>query len=287
MQETGSGPLGGTWSIKNALPMPAYQPVKPKKRLGQHFLKDTSIAQKVAGSLTGHGNYKLVVEVGPGTGALTNYLVDHPDFRWMGVEVDRDAIAFLRGKYPALADHVLEQDFLRIDVERFFGKEQFAVAGNFPYNISTQILFKVLEHRDQVPEVVGMFQKEVAQRIASGPGNKVYGILSVLLQAFYEVELLFQVSEHVFEPPPKVKSAVIRMKRREDFTLACDEKKFFAVVKTAFNQRRKTLRNALRSMNIDWEKLPDQLSGLRAERLEVVDYVQLVNAIGISSSHNQ
>ena len=267
--------------------MPAYQPVKPKKRLGQHFLKDDSIAEKVAGSLTGHGGYDLVVEVGPGTGALTKYLVDHPDFRWMGVEVDRESVGFLRKTYPALADHVLEKDFLRLDVTRYFGDGQFAVAGNFPYNISTQILFKVLEHRDQVPELVGMFQKEVAQRIASGSGNKVYGILSVLVQAFYEVELLFQVSEHVFDPPPKVKSAVIRIKRREDFSLACDEKKFFVLVKTAFNQRRKTLRNALRSMNIDWDQVPDHLPGLRAERLEVNDFVQLVNAVGISSSHNQ
>ena len=286
MPGTVSGTSGGTWSI-NYIPMPAYQPVKPKKRLGQHFLKDDSIAEKVAGSLTGHGGYDLVVEVGPGTGALTKYLVDHPDFRWMGVEVDRESVDFLRKTYPVLADHVLEKDFLRLDVTRYFGDGQFAVAGNFPYNISTQILFKVLEHRDQVPELVGMFQKEVAQRIASGPGNKVYGILSVLVQAFYEVELLFQVSEHVFDPPPKVKSAVIRIKRREDFSLACDEKKFFVLVKTAFNQRRKTLRNALRSMNIDWEQVPDHLSGLRAERLEVKDFVQLVNAVGISSSHNQ
>lgn len=267
--------------------MCAFQPVKPKKRLGQHFLKDASIAEKVAGSLTGHGGYDLVVEVGPGTGALTKYLVDHPDFRWMGVEVDRESVDFLRMTYPALTDQVLEKDFLRLDMPHYFGKGQFAVAGNFPYNISTQILFKVLEHRDQVPELVGMFQKEVAQRIATGPGSKVYGILSVLVQAFYEVELLFQVSEHVFDPPPKVKSAVIRIKRRENFSLACDEKKFFVLVKTAFNQRRKTLRNALRSMNIDWEKLPDNMSGLRAERLEVEDFVQLVNAIGISSSHNQ
>lgn len=253
--------------------------VRPKKHLGQHFLKDASVAQRVAGSLTGHGGYKLVVEVGPGTGALSKFLIGHPEFRWVGVDVDRDAIAFLRTSHPGLMDQILEADFLRLDVTRHFGEESFAVVGNFPYNISSQILFKVLELRYRVPEMVGMFQKEVAQRIATGPGSKTYGILSVLTQAFFDVELLFQVSEHVFDPPPKVKSAVIRLQRKAEFHLDCDEKLFFTVVKTAFNQRRKTLRNALRPMNVNWDLLPVDMPGLRAERLGVDEFVNITRSL--------
>jgi 16S rRNA (adenine1518-N6/adenine1519-N6)-dimethyltransferase len=260
--------------------MPSAQPVRPKKHLGQHFLRDASVAERVARSLSGHGGYGLVLEVGPGTGALSDFLIRDPRFRWMGIEVDRESVAWWRDTYPDLKDNVLEADFLKLDIPGTIGPEPFAVAGNFPYNISTQILFKVLEHRQQVPELVGMFQKEVAQRVAVGPGSKTYGILSVLCQAFYDVELLFQVSEHVFVPPPKVKSAVIRMRRKENFSLGCDEKLFFSIVKTAFNQRRKTLRNALRSMQINWDRLPEKLPGLRAERLGVADFVEIVHAAG-------
>lgn len=193
--------------------------------------------------------------------------------------MDRESIVYLQAHYPDRKDQLIEADFLRLDIRNTIGTEPFALVGNFPYNISSQILFKVLDNRRQVPEMVGMFQKEVAQRVAAGPGGKVYGILSVLCQAFYEVELLFQVSEHVFVPPPKVKSAVIRLRRRENDRLDCDEKLFFQVVKTAFNQRRKTLRNALGSIRVNWELLPDHLPGLRAERLGVEDFASIVRAV--------
>lgn len=249
--------------------------VQPKKHLGQHFLRDENIARKVAASLTLYGDYKDVLEVGPGTGALTRWLVNNPDFSWTGFDVDEESIAFLKTQYPDRQDAILNQDFLKAQFETWFDQKQFAVIGNFPYNISSQILFKVLEYRYQIPEVVGMFQREVAARIASMPGNKVYGILSVLTQAFYDVELLFQVGEQAFIPPPKVKSAVIRLRRKVLFTLDCDEKLFFSVVKTAFNQRRKTLHNALKSMPVDWSLLPVHFASRRAEQLEVADFVTI------------
>jgi len=237
------------------------------------------VARRVADSLTGHQGYGLVLEVGPGTGALSRHLVDRPGFRWMGIEVDRESIAYLHRHFPDWAPRVVEADFLRLDVGAWIGKEPFAVAGNFPYHISSQILFKVLQHRQQVPEVVGMFQKEVAERIASGPGNKTYGILSVLMQAYYRVELLFTVSHTVFEPPPKVQSAVLRLRRKEDISLGCDEDLFVRVVKTAFNQRRKTLRNALKIMQPDWDALPEGMGSLRAEALGVPGFVTLTRQV--------
>ncbi len=249
--------------------------VQPKKHLGQHFLRDENIARKVASSLTHGEGYKDVLEVGPGTGALTRWLINNPDFSWTGFDVDEESVAFLKTQYPEKQSAILNQDFLKAHLESWFDQRQFAVIGNFPYNISSQILFKVLEYRLQIPEVVGMFQREVASRIASMPGNKVYGILSVLTQAFYDVELLFQVGEQAFIPPPKVKSAVIRMRRKELFTLDCDEKLFFSVVKTAFNQRRKTLRNALKSMSVDWSLLPVHFAGQRAEQLDVAEFVMI------------
>jgi 16S rRNA (adenine1518-N6/adenine1519-N6)-dimethyltransferase len=252
--------------------------VHPKKHLGQHFLQDENIAVKICESLTLHKNYKHVLEIGPGTGVLTKYLFESTNFQTTLIEVDRDAYGFLMEKYPEHQKEIIYGDFLRFDINSRFD-EPFGVIGNFPYNISTQILFKVLENRDKVPEVVGMFQKEVAQRIASPPGSKQYGILSVLLQAFYDIEYLFTVSEHVFYPPPKIKSAVIRLRRNKVESLNCDEKLFVAVVKTAFNQRRKTLRNALSSFKKENVSLSDPIFNKRAEQLGVEEFVGITRII--------
>lgn len=249
--------------------------VHPKKSLGQHFLADANIARKIAGSLTGHGDYKAVVEVGPGTGMLSQFLLNNKDVKWVGLDVDRDAIAYLKERFPGFKDNIIQADFLQADLKQFSDEGQLAVIGNFPYNISTQIMFRVLQQRNTVPEAVGMFQKEVARRIASPPGSKEYGILSVLTQAFYHVEILFNVEPHVFVPPPRVQSSVIRCRRKKIFQLQCDEKMFFAVVKTAFNQRRKTLRNSLKSMKVNWEALPAGMAGQRPEQLDVADFVNI------------
>ncbi len=250
--------------------------VKPKKHLGQHFLKDHKIASDIADALTGHGNYKAILEVGPGTGVLTQFLMEK-EFAVHAIEMDRESVAYLKQNFIQLTDNLIEGDFLKMD----FGSitdQPLAVIGNFPYNISTQIFFKVLENKDQVPEIVGMLQKEVAERIAAPPGSKTYGILSVLLQAFYDIEYLFTVPPEVFNPPPKVHSAVIRLKRNSVKELDCDERKFKTVVKTAFNQRRKTLRNALKSLT--FTTAPNEhLLTLRAERLSVEDYVQITRCL--------
>ncbi len=249
--------------------------VHPKKSLGQHFLADANIARKIAGSLTGYGDYKVVVEVGPGTGMLSQFLLKNKDFMWFGLDVDRDAIAYIQERFPAFKDHIIQADFLRADLMQFADERQLAVIGNFPYNISTQIMFRVLHERTNIPEMVGMFQKEVARRIASPPGSKEYGILSVLTQAFYDVEILFNVEPHVFVPPPKVQSSVIRCRRKATYNLDCNEKMFFAVVKTAFNQRRKTLRNSLKSMHVNWSSLPTGIPGQRPEQLGVNEFVAI------------
>jgi 16S rRNA (adenine1518-N6/adenine1519-N6)-dimethyltransferase len=250
------------------------QYVRPKKHLGQHFLRDENIARNIASSLTIHGGYKNVVEVGPGMGVLSKYLMEDARIRWFGVEVDRDSVAWLREHYPLAEERIIEGDFLKLPLDRLFEDQPIAVIGNFPYNISSQILFKALEHRKQVTELVGMFQKEVARRVASPPGNKDYGILSVLCQAFYQVEYLFQVDEHVFQPPPKVKSAVIRLKRKPG-EIPCDPRLLFTLVKTAFNQRRKTLRNSLKGLPVDWDALPDYLPGKRPEQLGLEEFFLL------------
>ncbi len=247
--------------------------VRAKKHLGQHFLKDESISKAIADALQFHLNYNSVIEVGPGMGVLTKYLVKNTAIKnFKVVEIDRESVAFLKVNYPDL--QILEADFLQLNLEELFD-QNFAVIGNFPYNISTQILFKVLDYRDKVPEVVGMFQKEVAERIAAPPGSKTYGITSVLLQAFYDIEYLFTVEPHVFNPPPKVKSAVIRLKRNTRAQLPCDETLFFKIVKTGFNQRRKTLHNALKSLNL---QVPEEYKTLRAEVLSVEDYIKIVLA---------
>lgn len=249
-------------------------PVKAKKHLGQHFLTDLNIAQKIVNALPADG--RPVVEIGPGTGVLTQYLIDRENF--MAFDIDTESIEFLKQKYPQHADKVRYQDFLEADLSPFASNGPFYVVGNFPYNISTQIMFKVLEHRNDVTALVGMFQKEVAQRIAEKPGSKTYGILSVLLQAFYRIEYLFTVSEHVFNPPPKVKSAVIRLTRNTTVLLDCNEDLFFKVVKASFNQRRKTVRNSIKVLSGN-AVVDSPLLDKRAEQLSVADFVSLTNKV--------
>lgn len=255
--------------------------VKAKKHLGQHFLNDDSISQDIANSLSLHGDYKSLIEVGPGTGALTKFLLSNEKYTTWVAEVDTESIAYLEKFYPQLHGRILNEDFLKMDFDKHFSGK-FAVIGNFPYNISTQILFRVYENKERVPEVVGMFQKEVAERICRGPGSKEYGIMSVLLQAYYTCEYLFTVHEHVFTPPPKVKSGVIRLVRNDVESLPCDEVFFKVVVKTAFNQRRKTLRNSIKQLNPTGLNHP--LFDKRPEQLGVAEFVELTNFLAPAAS---
>ena len=248
--------------------------VQAKKFLGQHFLKDENIARQIADSLTATTPH--VLEIGPGMGVLTKYLYNKEGLDFHAIEIDRESVAYLHEHYPTL--HVIEGDFLALDLSTLFS-EPFAVIGNFPYNISSQILFKVFDNRNCIPEVVGMFQKEVAERVAAKPGSKTYGILSVLLSAFYNIEYLFTVHENVFNPPPKVKSAVIRLRRNDVTSLECDETLFVKVVKIGFNQRRKTLRNALKQLSLPLDAVPVQLLSLRAEQLSVNDFITLTKSL--------
>jgi 16S rRNA (adenine1518-N6/adenine1519-N6)-dimethyltransferase len=248
--------------------------VKAKKFLGQHFLTDESIASRIVDSLSGRSSN--VIEIGPGMGVLTKYLIEKPGLNFHVIEIDRESVAWLHAHYPSL--DVIEGDFLKLDLNALF-HDSFAVIGNFPYNISSQILFRVFDCRNQAVEVVGMFQKEVAERVAAGPGSKTYGILSVLLSAFYDIEYLFTVSEHVFNPPPKVKSAVIRLTRNNVTSLPCDETLFVKVVKAGFNQRRKTLRNALRSAQLPIEAVDEMFLAKRAEQLSVNEFVIITQNI--------
>ncbi len=268
--------------------------VQPKKHLGQHFLRDENIARKIVGMI--NPDVPVLLEIGPGTGVLTKYILDLPGMDPWFMDVDSESIDFLESAYPQSAGRFLLADFLKVDLNDFPPMREctnaqmpegttkpfhhfaispfrhFTVIGNFPYNISTQILFRVLEFRDRIPEVTGMFQKEVAERLAAPPGSKTYGILSVLLQAFYDIEYLFTVSETVFYPPPKVKSAVIRLRRNGTAKLDCDEALLFRVVKTAFNQRRKTLRNSLASLG---PAALGDFAGRRPEQLGVGEFVHL------------
>lgn len=221
--------------------------VKAKKHLGQHFLTDKNIAEKIVNSLHSTDKYDQVLEVGPGMGVLSDFLLRKTELEIFMIDIDIESFQYLNKKYPNLGERLINADFLQLNFKEIFPRK-LALIGNFPYNISSQILFKVLENRDQVVEVVGMFQKEVAQRCAEKPGTKEYGILSVFLQAYYKVDYLFSVKPGVFNPPPKVNSAVIRLTRNEVLKLDCDEKLFWQVVKAGFNQRRKTLRNALSSI---------------------------------------
>ncbi|MCK9611348.1 MAG: 16S rRNA (adenine(1518)-N(6)/adenine(1519)-N(6))-dimethyltransferase RsmA [Bacteroidales bacterium] len=252
--------------------------VRPKKFLGQHFLHDKNIAEKISMCLSGHGNYKDVLEIGPGTGVLTKYLLQNNPYNTLHIEIDAEAYTYLCEQYPSIREKIILGDFLKFDIKKYF-KQPFAVIGNFPYNISSQILFKVFENRDMVPELVGMFQKEVAERIASKPGSKKYGILSVLLQAFYEIEYLFTVSPNVFYPPPKVQSAVIRLKRNARLQLPCDANKFTEVVKKAFNQRRKTLRNSLKALVTNPDLLSMSVFNQRPEQLSVEEFIEITKTV--------
>lgn len=248
--------------------------VRPKKHLGQHFLKDESMAGRIVESLS-WSNYSKVLEIGPGTGVLTKYLLEEKKDISV-VEIDDESVEYLRSKYPKLK--IYEEDFLKMDLGKAFDNEPVCILGNFPYNISSQIVFKIIEDRKQVPEMTGMFQKEVAERICAKEGSKIYGILSVLTQAYYQAEYLFTVSETVFNPPPKVKSGVIRLTKHTE-QLEVDEKLFFNLVKTGFNQRRKTLRNALKSLTGQASGFDDNLLNLRAEQLTVNQFIELTSKL--------
>ncbi len=270
------------WIVpENVIERIDMEQVRAKKSLGQHFLTDESIAERIAHSLT--GRTENLLEIGPGMGVLTKYLTNMENYHLCTVELDNESVEYLHNHYPDLK--VIKGDFLKLDLKSIFG-DRFSVIGNFPYNISSQILFRVFEHHDLVPELVGMFQKEVAERVAAGPGSKTYGILSVLLSAYYDIEYLFTVHEHVFNPPPKVKSGVIRLKRNTVEHLDCDEKRFVQVVKTGFNQRRKTLRNALKPLNCSLDALPETLLAMRAEQLSVNDFITITNNISFENVGN-
>ena len=252
--------------------------IKAKKHLGQHFLNDLSIAQNIVNSL--QTPYTQTIEVGPGMGVLTRFLIKRADLNMRYIEIDHEAIMFLHKNYPEIKEQLIEKDFLKTDINTIFPDGQCSIIGNFPYHISSQILFKTYENRDKIFSLVGMVQREVGKRIASPHGSKEYGILSVLLQSFYDVEYLFTVDENVFTPPPKVKSGVIRMTRNNVQTLDCDEKFFIKVVKAAFNQRRKTLRNSLSKLPFDITSIKNHpIFGLRPEQLSVQDFQVLTNMV--------
>lgn len=252
--------------------------VRAKKSLGQHFLTDLSVAQRIAATMD-HHRHQPLLEVGPGMGVLTQYLLEAGHDLHV-VELDRESVAYLQVNFPALDGRIIADDFLRLDLKQIYGDAPFSIIGNYPYNISSQIFFKVLDYKDQVTCCSGMLQREVAQRIAAGPGSKTYGILSVLLQAWYDIEYLFTVDEHVFNPPPKVKSGVIRLTRNRVTDLGCDERLFKTVVKTSFGQRRKTLRNSLRGLLSKPSTIfEDAIFGQRPEQLSVEQFVTLTRMI--------
>lgn len=258
--------------------------VTPKKHLGQHFLKDTRIAQRIAELLSGQG-YDDILEIGPGTGVLTQYLVGQPA-ALTAIDLDQESVDYLKAHYSGTPLRVLYGDVLAVDFKELFQDRPFAIIGNFPYNISSQIVFKTLEWRHQIPEFSGMFQKEVAQRICAQPGSKIYGILSVLTKAFYAAEYRFTVPPGVFHPPPKVDSGVLHLKRHPNHRLPCDESLFFKVVKTSFQQRRKTLRNSLKIFNISQKIKEDSIFARRPEQLSVAEFITLTQKMesdGISA----
>ena len=250
--------------------------VRAKKHLGQHFLKDLGIARRIAESLG--DTPQNVLEIGPGMGVLTQFLLQNTNYNLRVIEIDTESVEYLHNNFPALEGRIISDDFLKYDLGTLFN-DSFSLIGNFPYNISNQILFRVFDSRNNIPLVVGMFQKEVAERIAAKPGSKIYGILSVLLSAFYDIEYLFTVNENVFNPPPKVKSAVIRLRRNSTTALPCDEKLFVSVVKTGFNQRRKTMRNALKPLGLPLDSIPENILQARAEQLSVEDFVALTTIL--------
>lgn len=252
--------------------------MKAKKSYGQHFLVNETIAESIASSLQLTKDYKKVLEVGPGQGFLTKYLLKK-EYELIVVEADRDMVAYLQRHYPELKGQIISADFMKVDLGLFFEDEPFALIGNYPYNISSQILFRMLEYKAQIPEMVGMFQKEVAERVVAAPGSKIYGVVSVLVQAFYDGEFLFEVDKSEFNPPPKVQSAVIRLTRKENQDLGCSYKFFRAVVKQAFSQRRKMLRNTMKSFTKAPELQQDPFFQKRPEKLSVQDFVYLTNWI--------
>lgn len=263
--------------------MAAVHNVKPKKALGQHFLTDMSVARRIAGTLDGYKDLP-VLEIGPGTGVLTRFLLEGGHDVTV-VEIDTESVAYLKENFSELEGRILEDDFLKMNLKDLFGGRDFAIIGNYPYNISSQIFFRLLEVKDRVPVCSGMLQREVAERLAAAPGTKARGILSVLLQAWYDVEYLFTVSEHVFNPPPKVKSGVIRLIRNDVKSLGCDEALFKTVVKTTFGTRRKTLRNSLKSLFPPGAIIADEsLLGLRPEQLSVSQFITLTNLVSEARS---
>ncbi len=251
--------------------------VRAKKHLGQHFLTDEHVAKKIADSLI-ENTYNDVLEIGPGMGVLTKYLLEK-EYTTHVIEIDTESVQYLKAHYLNLADRIISKDFLKINLDDFFEHKQLAIIGNFPYNISSQIVFKAIENRHRIPEFAGMFQKEVAKRIAEKPGTKTYGIISVLTQAFFDAEYLFTVPPSVFNPPPKVDSGVIRLIRKENYTLPVDEKLFFKVVKTAFNQRRKMLRSSLKTFNLSDKLREDAIFAQRPEQLSVLEFISLTQKI--------
>ena len=252
--------------------------VRAKKALGQHFLTDQGVARSIVAALSADSPVRDVLEIGPGMGVLTQYLIRREDLDLKLIEIDSESVAYLLTHLPGMEGRLMEGDYLRLDMSRIF-PGPYRVIGNFPYNISSQIFFKILEDKDRVSEVVCMIQKEVADRIAEKPGSKVYGILSVLLQAWYDIEYVMSVGSGAFAPPPKVQSAVIRLRRNARTALGCDERLFKQVVKTAFNQRRKTLRNALKPLLPEGSDTSDPIFDLRAERLGVEDFVRLTRLL--------
>ena len=256
--------------------------VRPKKALGQHFLTDQNIAHKIVDQLS--PDVETVIEVGAGTGVLTQFMVNDILDKFYVIEIDRESIEYLQEHYPALGDHLIQGDFLKANLSQY-GQRNMAIIGNFPYNISSQIFFQVLKYKEQIIEVVGMVQKEMAERMAAKEGSKTYGILSVLMQAWYDIDYLFTVHENVFNPPPKVKSAVIKMRRNAVTDLGCDEKLFVTVVKQAFNQRRKTMRNSLRPL-LGSDIIDNEVFNKRPEQLSVKEFIDLTNLISSSASHD-
>lgn len=265
-------------------------PVRAKKHLGQHFLIDEQVAERIGNILSFEG-YSDVLEIGPGTGVLTKYLLKN-NINLTAMDLDRESIAYLKEHFSAKLStqknlQIVEDDFLKCNLSELYGAKEFAITGNFPYNISSQIVFKMLEYRQQIPEFSGMFQKEVAKRICEKAGSKTYGILSVLVQTFYEAEYLFTVNPEVFSPPPKVESGVLRLVKKENFQLECDEKLLFRVVKTAFQQRRKTLRNSLKSFNLSEDLKEDSIFAKRPEQLDVAQFIRLTKKIAQDAVSNR
>lgn len=254
------------------------RPVSPKKKLGQHFLNDLNIAQKIADLLQDQF-CENILEIGPGTGVLTQFLIPYSQNLKL-VEIDTESVAYLNQKYPEFQKNILSEDFLKMDLSKVYEGQNFSIIGNFPYNISSQIVFRALEYRQFVPFFCGMFQKEVAQRICEKPGTKAYGILSVLCQTYFHTQYHFSVPPGVFSPPPKVDSGVLSLQKKEDLIIDFDEKLLFKVVKTSFQQRRKTLRNSLKSLNIPKLILEDSIFDLRPEKLSATQFIELTKKVG-------